>query len=86
MRWIGDPTRMDLDPRWSRGVGIREPRSLPSRSFVESSLFHFLLRAPLLPHYDRAVQGRTMPCTKGIGGATAYYQFIIGDVEEGTAH
>ena len=86
MRWIGYPRRMDLDPRWSSGVGVREPQSLPSRSFLESSLSHFLLRAQLLPHYDRVVHGRTMCCTKGISGATAYCQYIIGGVEEGTTH
>ena len=76
MRWIGHPKRMDLESSWSSGVGIRVPRSLPSRSFVETSLFKFLPRAPLLAHYDRAVIEKTVPCTRVKGGGTTYYQRV----------
>ena len=55
MRWKGDPKRMDLKSKWSSGVGMRVPRNIPLRSFVEYSLFHFLPREPLLFHYDRAL-------------------------------
>ena len=48
------------------------------------SLFHFLPRAPLLVHHDRAVLGRTVPLLKGKGSATAYCQHITGGADEGT--
>ena len=46
--------------------------------------FHFLPRAPLLVHHDRAVLGRTVPCLNGKGGAPAYCQHITGSAKEGT--
>ena len=51
---------------------------------MRTSLFHFLPRAPLLVHHDRAVLGKTVHCSKGKRGATAYSQHIIGGAEEGT--
>ena len=51
---------------------------------MRTSLFHFLPRAPLLVHHERVVLGKTMNLLKVKRGATAYYQHITGDAEEGT--
>ena len=51
---------------------------------MRTSLFHFLPRAPLLVHHDRAALGRTAHCLKGKGGATTYFKHITGGAEEGT--
>ena len=51
---------------------------------MRTYIFHFLPRALLFVHHDRAVLGRTAPCLNGKGGATAYFQCIIGGAKEGT--
>ena len=50
----------------------------------ENLFFHFLPRAPLLVHHDRAVLGKTTHCLKDKGSATAYCQHITGSDEERT--
>ena len=52
---------------------------------MRTSLFHFLSRALLLVHHDIVVLGRTMPCLKVKGDATAYYQHNTCGTEEGTS-
>ena len=52
---------------------------------MRTSLFHFLLRVPLLVHHDRAILGRTTLCLKGNGSATTYYQNVTGSAEEGAS-
>ena len=37
----GSPTRGDLESRWSTGVGMRVPQSIPLRSFVNLLFFSF---------------------------------------------
>ena len=52
---------------------------------MRTSLFHFLPRALLFVHHDRAFLSRTMYCFKGKGGATAYFQHITGSAKEVTS-
>ena len=61
----GDPKMMDLESKRSSEVGMRVPQILPSISFMEPSLFHFLPRAPLFFHFDRAVLGWNHSLIKG---------------------
>ena len=53
---------------------------------MRNSLFNFLPMAPLLSHHDKVVMGKTAHYLKDKGGATIYYQHIIGGVEEGIAY
>ena len=39
MRWKGDPTRGDIESKWSTRLGMRVPQIFPSRSFMNLLLF-----------------------------------------------